>query len=95
MAYNGDMQWSDLTGLAEFNAKMLKDALINGAEGRQEWNNFKNGRTHLAIATQLGVSEGDIDAIDALYTAMLDLYQCANNQSVAQADRLSIMRMFT
>lgn len=100
MAYTEDLTWSDLVGSAEFFATSVKDGLVNGADGRLEWQNWKatfrgGGLTNSDIATELSVTEAAIDDMDALYDALFELYQCANNIATAQANRFEAIRKFT
>jgi hypothetical protein len=98
MAYNDDLQWSDLTGIAEHFAALLKDGLIGGAEGKKEWDSFRDSRTDAQIATALGVTETAVADLNYMYTKMLDLYQFSNSADptgFSAEDRIGILRKFT
>lgn len=100
MAYNGDMTWGDVAAIASYDAKLIKDALINGSEQRKEWLNFKASPrfgtgTNAEVAAELGVTEATIDDVDELYLALIHLYQCANDVAVSQADRLEMIMKFS
>ena len=96
MAYVNEMTWDRWAGMAASLAQHMINSLNNGLEQYLNWQTFRAGRTNAEIATALGKTEADIAALDAVYGAVKELYDYADNDSgVYQADRFYQFRIFS
>jgi hypothetical protein len=95
MTYNADMTWIQVSGVAGNYARILISALTEGQKAYDEWQSFRAGRTNLEIATALSVTEAAVADLDSCYSAMLAVYNYADNQTPAQGDYFYSLRKFS
>lgn len=95
MAYNDDKTWADLSRDVGIGSNTLITTLVEGQNKYNEWQSFRAGRTNTEIATALGVTDADVANMDSCYSAMLALYNYANNQTPFQSDYLYSLRLFS
>ena len=95
MAYDAEKTWADLVTTLGSAARNSIQHLEVGLRAWAEWNNFKDGRTNAQIATALGKTEADIQAMSASFVALKRIHDFANGDTVANLDYLSNLRDFS
>ena len=74
----------------------MKDTILNGLEGYNEWQSFRASRTNAQIATALGRTESEVAELDAAFSAIKEIHDFANNvASPTQGDRFFAIRKFS
>ena len=95
MAYDLDKTWADFEREMQNHSRQTIEILYRGYEHYKDMVHYKAGRTNAEIATALGRTETDVDALETAVLALKALCDFADGAAVAQDDYADALRTFS
>ena len=95
MAYDPDKTWDDFTREVQQQARATIRTLAEGSELYKDLIHYSEGKTTAQMATALGRTEADINAMSLAIDAFKQIYDCSEGVAVAQANYANNLRTFS
>ena len=95
MSYDPDKTWDDFTREVQQQARATIRTLAEGVELYKDLIHYAEGKTTAQMATALGRTEADINAISTAIAAFKALYDASEGAAVAQHGYADDLRTFS